>query len=248
MAELLHNSPETTAKDVKIELTLPKELKFLNATTSQGRCELTGNKVVCPVGDLSIVNSDDVSRVTVDIDAELVDLGLLQTNAEIKVSASNHPEHRSVVRTSLFLAGVVVDGVILLDITGSMGEELQAVISAVREKLTQQYAGGAKPLIALVTFRDTVKLESASTDLNILLKALERLEASEGGLCAEASAEALELALEHLKPQGTIIFASDAPPYEDTDIEALKAKIVEKQANFIPILTKSDCAANELAQ
>ncbi len=62
----------------------------------------------------------------------------------------------------------------------------------------------------------------------------------------EASAEALELALAHLKPNGVVIFISDAPPYPGTDIEALKAKIIAKQANFIPILTKSDCASNEL--
>jgi hypothetical protein len=79
-----------------------------------------------------------------------------------------------------------------------------------------------------------------------LLGALEKLEASGGAECPEASAEALDLALDHIKPNGIIIFASDAPPYDGTDIDALKAKIVEKQADFIPILTKSDCSSNEL--
>jgi hypothetical protein len=91
-----------------------------------------------------------------------------------------------------------------------------------------------------------VKFEAASTDLNVILQALEKLVASGGGLCEEASAEALELALAHLKPNGVIIFVSDAPPYVGTNIEVLKAKIIAKQADFVPILTKSDCASNQL--
>jgi hypothetical protein len=58
----------------------------------------------------------------------------------------------------------------------------------------------------------------------------------------------LDLALNHLKPNGIILFSTDAPPYPDTDIEALKAKIIARQANFIPILTKSDCGINGLTQ
>jgi hypothetical protein len=129
-----------------------------------------------------------------------------------------------------------------------MDEELEAVKKAIREKLTQQYEGGAKPVIALVVFRDDVEIKAISADLNVLLDALNQLQAKDGGLCPEASAQALDLALDHLKPNGVIIFVTDAPPYDGTDIDALKAKIVAKQANFISILTKSDCATNQLSQ
>jgi hypothetical protein len=247
-AELLNNSPQTAAENVIAEITLPTEVKFLGVTATQGTCELAGNTVICQLGNLSIVNSDDVSRVTIDLDVELADLGLLQLSAETRVYANNLPEHRDVIRTALLLADVQVDGAILLDVTGSMGEELQSVIKGVKKQLDKEYAGGKSPLIALVSFRDSVKLEAVSTDFNVLLKALGKLEAKGGGLCAEASAEALTLALNHVKPGGTIVFASDAPPYDGTDIQALKAEITAKQAVFIPILTKSDCAANELAQ
>lgn len=246
-AELLSTAPELTATDVKAEITLPTEVKFLQAVATQGNCENVSNKVTCALGNLSIENSDSISGVDIAIDVELIDPGLLQLNAETKISAANYPEHHEVIRTALYLADVQVDGAILLDITGSMGEELEAVKRAIKNKLAEQY-NGAKPLIALVSFRDAVKFEAASTDLNVLLQVLEKLQASGGGLCEEASAEALELALAHLKPNGTVIFISDAPPYPGTDIEKLKARIIEKQANFIPILTKSDCAPNALTQ
>jgi hypothetical protein len=116
-----------------------------------------------------------------------------------------------------------------------------------RGELNQQFENAAKPVIALVSFRDSVKIEVISDDLNILLKALEKLEAKDGGLCPEASAQALDLALDHIKPNGLILFVTDAPPYEGTNIEALKAKIVAKQANFVPIVTTSDCATNQLS-
>jgi uncharacterized repeat protein (TIGR01451 family) len=246
-AELLNNAPETTATEVKAEILLPSTVKFVQATASQGSCEPVDQKVACDLGNLSVTKSDDVSRVNIDIEVELGQ-DLVQLNAETKISAANYVEHRDIISTATVLGDGKVDGIILLDITKSMDEELEAVKKAIREKLTQQYEGGAKPVIALVVFRDDVEIKAISSDLQILLDALNQLQAKDGGLCPEASAQALDLALDHLKPNGVIIFVTDAPPYEGTNIEALKAKIVEKQANFISILTKSDCAANDLSQ
>jgi hypothetical protein len=245
-AELLNNAPETVATAVKAEIMLPSEVKFLQAVASQGQCELNGNKIVCDLGDLSVANSDAVSRVNINIDAELGQ-SLVQLNADTKVYATNYPEHKDVISTATLLGDGKVDAILLLDITASMGEELQAVIHAVKQKLTQQFENAAKPVIAIVTFRDSVKIEVVSDDLNVLLKSLEKLEAKDGGLCPEASAQALDLALDHIKPNGLILFVTDAPPYDGTDVEAIKAKIVEKQVNFVSIPVISDCATNQFS-
>lgn len=241
--ELLHNAPQPIAKNVIWTLSLPDGVKFMTAQATQGTCSSQNQLVTCQLGDLSVEDPDNISKVTIEVDATLEDPGLLSLTAESKVFSEGYAEHIDFVRTAVVLGDAKVDGAILLDVTGSMGEELQAVIRAVKTKIQQQF-GGKNALVALVSFRDSVRIESVTTDPNVLLKGLEKLEAKDGGTCPEASAEALQLALKHLKPNGTIIFVSDAPPYPDTDIEVLKQMIVEKRVNFIPILTISDCASN----
>ncbi|MDM8564882.1 hypothetical protein QUF74_04440 [Candidatus Halobeggiatoa sp. HSG11] len=62
-------------------------------------------------------------------------------------------------------------------------------------------------------------------DLNILLKAVESLTARDGGMCSEASADALILGLNHLKQKGTLIFITDAPPYDDAETQTTLEQI-----------------------
>jgi len=243
--ELSAYSP-TPATGIILTSYLPNGVELKSAQTEFGSCDVSNAPTItCQLNDLSVSNAGDISRATIDMDVVLKDPGLLFLVHEAKVTANEYSAHINRTRTAVYLPDIKVDGVILLDITNSMDEELQAVIRALKQKITEQYKDG-NPLIALVTFRDSVKVEAATTDLSLLLGALEKLEASGGGECPEASAEALNLALDHIKPNGIILLATDAPPYDETDIEALKAKIVAKQANFIPILTKSDCASNDL--
>lgn len=243
--ELSAYAPTPTATGVTLTSYLPQGVELKSAQTEQGSCDISkAPTITCQLNDLSVANPGDTSKATVDIDVVLQDPGLLFLVHEVKVSANEYPVHVNRARTAVYLPDVKVDGVILLDITNSMDEELQAVIRALKAKILEQSQEGKNPLIALVTFKDSVKVEAATTDLNLLIGVLEKLQVGGGGECPEASAEALELALDHIKPNGLIILATDAPPYDGTDIEALKAKIVEKQANFIPLLTESDCEIN----
>jgi len=231
--QLSDKAPDAEVTDVVFSLNLPNGV---TATRIPATC--TGNGgISCSLG--TIARGASVKLDT--IQASLGELMLLQLSTEFKVTGTNYPEAKDVVRTNILLGDAKVDAVILLDTTGSMQDELDAVTQAV-EKV------GINPdaHVALVSFRDDVKLETLTNSRDELLKALKKLKANGGGECPEASAESLNLALDHIKPNGIIIFASDAPPYPGTDIEKLKARIVEKQANFIPILTKSDCASNEL--
>jgi len=70
------------------------------------------------------------------------------------------------------------------------------------------------PLTALVVFRDEVTLKAVTTDLSLVEKAINDMEASGGGTCPEASVEALDVATTHVKKGGTIFFVTDASPYE----------------------------------
>jgi hypothetical protein len=232
---LSEKAPDAEVTDVVFNLSLPKGII---TTQLPATCTANDGIISCALGTLA--RGAPVKLDT--IQASLGELMLLQLSTEIKVTGANYPETKDVVRTNILLGDAKVDGIILLDTTGSMQDEMDAMTQAV-EKI------GIKPdtYIALVSFRDDVKLEVLTSDRDELVKALKKLKADGGGECPEASAEALNLALDHIKPNGIIIFASDAPPYPGTDIEKLKARIVEKQANFVPILTKSDCAPNQLS-
>jgi hypothetical protein len=232
--QLSDKAPDAEVSDVVFSLNLPKGV---TATQTPETCSANDGIISCPLGTVA----RGVPVKLGSIQASLGTAMLLQLSTEFKVTGTNYPETKDVVRTNILLGDAKVDGIILLDTTGSMQDEMDAMTQAV-EKV------GIKPgtHVALVSFRDDVKLETLTSDRDELLKALKKLKADGGGECPEASAEALNLALDHIKPNGIIIFASDAPPYPGTDIEALKAKIVAKQANFIPILTKSDCASNKL--
>jgi hypothetical protein len=231
--QLSDKAPDAEVTDVVFSLNLPN-----GVTATQIPATCTGNGgISCALG--TVARGASVKLDTIQV--SLGELMLLQLSTEFKVTGTNYPEAKDVVRTNILLGDAKVDAVILLDTTGSMQDELDAVTRAV-EKVGIKLGA----YVALVGFRDDVRLEALTSERDELVKALKKLKADGGGECPEASAEALNLALDHIKPNGIIIFASDAPPYPGTDIEKLKAKIVAKQANFIPILTKSDCASNEL--
>ena len=64
-------------------------------------------------------------------------------------------------------------------------------------------------------------------------------------MCPEASADALLLGLSHLKQKGTLIFVTDAPPYDDAEtqatLEQIKQLLIDKEINRIPIMAEVNC-------
>jgi hypothetical protein len=59
--------------------------------------------------------------------------------------------------------------------------------------------------------------------------------------CPEASAEALEVAIRHVKPGGIIALVTDASPYDDADLVAISEGLKEKAIKFNPFIT-GDCS------
>jgi hypothetical protein len=99
-------------------------------------------------------------------------------------------------------------------------------------------------LTALVVFRDEVTVKAVTTDLNLIAEAIDNMAASDGGTCPEASVEALDVAITHVKEGGTIFFVTDASPYYDADVAAIIEYFEAKNIQLHVIIT-GDCSNRE---
>ncbi len=243
--ELNDNAPTDMATGIVLKIKLPTGLRLENAP---GNCDTsTLPMLICQIDDLSIADPGDISHVTVNFDVVLEELGLIKLIAKSELSADGYDTHIYKTRAEIDTRGIEVDGVVTMDVTNSMNDQLNGVIKEVKKRITEGFANGDTPFVAIVTFRDEddIKLVAATRNLATLLEAVESLEARDGGLCPEASADALVLALNHLKQQGTLIFITDAPPYDDAEtqatLETVKELLDSKDINFVPIISEVDC-------
>ncbi|RKZ42611.1 MAG: hypothetical protein DRQ41_06810 [Gammaproteobacteria bacterium] len=132
-----------------------------------------------------------------------------------------------------------VDFAIVIDVTGSMEPEMNGTKSAVNNFI-EGLEPSQVPLTALVVFRDEVMVKAVTTDLSLVEKAINDMKASGGGTCPEASVEALDVAITHVKEGGTIFFVTDASPYEDADVAGIMERMGTKGIIFNAIIT-GDC-------
>jgi hypothetical protein len=77
--------------------------------------------------------------------------------------------------------------------------------------------------------------------MTVLRDAIGRLRASGGGTCPEASYEAISFAIPHVKEGGTILFATDASPYEGSDVDDMIARLNSNGIRFNAMVF-GDCA------
>jgi hypothetical protein len=70
------------------------------------------------------------------------------------------------------------------------------------------------------------------------------LTASGGGLCEEAAVEALLVAIPHTKVGGDILFATNASPYADADVDKVIELLRSKGIRFNAMIT-GDCSMQE---
>ncbi len=240
--ELSHNAPTTTATGVKLVLHLPSGVELKSVNTDYGLCDTSKlPTLICELTDLSIDSADSVNQVTVNVDVALKDAGLLLLTHEAKVTANEYPSHTDRERTKIVIPeGIEVDIAFVIDVTGSMQEEINGVVRALEAFIAEIEASDA-PLVALVVFTDDVKVNAFTRDLKILESAILKLKASGGGSCPEASVEALMIAIPHLKAGGYILFATDAAPYPDADVEKVIALLTAKGIRFNAMIT-GDCS------
>jgi len=72
---------------------------------------------------------------------------------------------------------------------------------------------------------------------HLCTNAVEKLKASQSGTCPEASAEALNKAIDHVEDFGTILFVTDASPYNDADIDALIERLLSHKIRVNVIMS-----------
>ncbi|MDM8558134.1 carboxypeptidase regulatory-like domain-containing protein [Candidatus Parabeggiatoa sp. HSG14] len=232
----------TPATDVQLVTRLPHGVELLAIKTDYGSCDTSDMPtIICDLVDLSLDNPDDVSHITVTMDAVLKDPGLLLLTHEAKVSANEYPVHLFRERTDILIGnGVEVDIAFVIDVTGSMQEEINAVVRAMRDFIAELDTT-TTPSIALVIFRDEVTVKAFTGDINLLADAINDIEASGGGTCEEASIEALQVVIPHVKEGGAILFATDAAPYPDTNIQSVIEMLRDKGIRFNAMIT-GDCS------
>jgi uncharacterized repeat protein (TIGR01451 family) len=239
--ELSHYAP-TDASGVTLVSQLPKGVELKSITSDYAVCDTSAlPQITCQMTDLSVASADSVSQASVEMDVALQDAGLLLLTHEAKVTANEYPAHTDRERTKIFIPeGIEVDLVFVIDVTGSMQEEMNGVIKALKEFIAEIDAETA-PLMALVTFQDEVKIAAFTQDLNVLVSAIEQLQAKGGGTCPEASVEALLVAIPHTKAGGDILFSTDASPYADAEVEKVIELLRAKGIRFNAMIT-GDCS------
>ncbi|OQW91308.1 MAG: hypothetical protein BWK78_05005 [Thiotrichaceae bacterium IS1] len=241
--ELSDKAPTPTATGVKVVTQLPKGVELQQVTTDHGTCDSSAlPTLTCQLNDLSIANASDISHANIEIEVQLQDAGLLLLTEEAQVTANEYPTATAKQRTKIFVPpDLKVDLALVIDTTNSMQGEINGVIKAIKDFLAQQVDASQSPLMVLVEFKDDVRVRAFTKDMTMMLKAVEGLKAEGGGLCPEASVEALNIALDHVKDNGVIFFTTDASPYDEANMKALLGRLQVSKVKLNAAVT-GDCA------
>lgn len=244
VVELSHYAP-TDATGITLVSQLPSGVELQSITSDYAICDSSAfPQITCQMTDLSVANANSVSHATVEMDVALKDAGLLVLTHEAKITAHEYPAHLVRERTTIFIPeDIQVDLAFVIDVTGSMQQEMNGVIRALT-KFTKEIDPSTAPLMALLIFGDEVKVAAFTRDMDVLRGAIADLTASGGGLCEEASVEALLVAIPHTQAGGDILFATDASPYADADVEKVIELLRSKGIRFNAMIT-GDCSMSE---
>ncbi|HEW97329.1 MAG: hypothetical protein DRR16_06330 [Candidatus Parabeggiatoa sp. nov. 3] len=232
------------ATDIILNSYLPDGVELKSVNTEYGNCDTHNFPMIsCEITDLDVNSPNSISHVTVDIRVVLEDPGLLLLTHEARVSANEYPLHKIRERTEVDIGDSIVDMVFIVDDSGSMQAEINGVKKALIEFINA-IDSSKSPLIALITFKDDVKVRAFTRNLEVLLTAINALKASGGGTCEEASVEAINIGISHTKEGGFILFVTDASPYEDADVEGTIERLRSKGLVFNPMIT-GDCSQED---
>ncbi len=232
----LNDKAPTKATEVELKITLPNGVELQAINTDYGNCDLSQRPIlICSLSDLGGI--DNIRQIPVHIEVRLKDAGLLLLTLAAQITAKDYPVHTDRERTELSIGDIEVDFALLLDVTASMQTEIAELLEAV--KRSEEWVKGE---LVLITFRDEVTVKALTQDINVLQTALEQLEAKGGGSCPEASIEALQVAISHVKPGGTIFLITDASPYPDANIESVIEQLLSKGIRLHAQIT-GDCSS-----
>jgi uncharacterized repeat protein (TIGR01451 family) len=236
-------APTGQASEVVLTVELPRGVELTSLSTDNGLCDTSAlPTITCELVDLPI--EENRRAITVNLEVALTDPGLLFLINQASVKAYGYATHTSRERTKVFIPpDYKVDMVLVIDVTRSMQEEMNGVKKALTQ-FTTEFEASQFPLTALVVFRDEVTLKVLTTDVNLLVTEIGKMKATDGGACPEASFEALDVAIAHVKDGGTVFLVTDASPYPDSDVAGAIQRLRDKGIRLNTMIT-GDCS-NEL--
>jgi len=233
----LDDNARSKATGVQLITHLPVGIGLKSIITDYGNCDTKHlPKITCFLNDIAPSNF-----VTINLTSIVKDIGLLIFSQKATVTANEYPPSTVKKYTQLVVPiDIRADVAIVIDVTNSMQEEREGLIKAVSDFI-KEISKDSNPTITLITFRDEVSITAFTKDQDVLIESMKRVKFYGGGSCPEASVEALNMAISHVKEGGYILLATDASPYDTSDIEATSEFIQKKDIKLTPIIT-GDCS------
>ena len=148
---------------------------------------------------------------------------VLSLSVETPITSGLHTLHLDLKRNGLWFSEqgnggwpdaeikVYVAGTIafVIDDTGSMVNEIGAVKSTINQKVDAFFERGINPIYHLITYKDYVDYQGATSDPSIIKEMINNLTASGGGSCPEEMLGALE-AVAQMAPNSEAFVMTDA--------------------------------------
>jgi hypothetical protein len=131
-----------------------------------------------------------------------------------------------------------------------MAEELASMTTTLTKFIAEAkktLPSGTNLVMELITFKDVVTSRIVTNDMDLLLKQVKTLKAEGGDKCPEASIEALNLAISHLKKGGRIVLATDASPYSNANVAQTRTSLIAKKIK-LDALVSGECSPTRIYQ
>ncbi|MDM8569333.1 PKD domain-containing protein, partial [Thiotrichales bacterium HSG1] len=215
----------TAMTGVKLAIQLPKGIDYQPIAN----CVIDDLLIAtCDIGDMEID-----SEATINVSGTITDGMLLSMIAIAKINDQTEVYTHTAKKTTKVHVPVdsdfKIDMCVALDITGSMSEEINGVKEATKKFVKDHLPADQSILMALVVFKDNVKVSALTRDANAFKEAVNKLKVSGGGDCKESSAIALHECAKYLKNEGVLLIATDAPSHAtDAELDTVINTLVGK--------------------
>lgn len=234
------------AEDAEVKMFLSSGVRFVSADVKDdmGNCQGSSQIVTC---NLNSIEADNYAMI--EITAKALHSGNQQYT--VQATATNFDPIK-IVRSVNIVNPVIpgsIDLAFVVDITGSMQNDINAVVEALTQIITDIETNGQNaPMVGLITFKDDIVSITTTDDLRQIIRELQAIKPSGGNerfYCPEASVQAIAKALELLNVGGEMFVVTDAAPHPDTDIDDTKDASNAKQ--IAPkFYLSGDCTTFEL--
>jgi uncharacterized repeat protein (TIGR01451 family) len=232
------------AEDVSVSLNLPAGVSFVSAELENGNCQHSNNVVTCNLNPIAV---DSAEKIVITATALH---GGMQTH-RIIATASSFAEVTFTGNVNVVSPNVpgAVDLAFVVDTTGSMQDDIDAVIAALVAVIQDIETNNQNaPMVGLIEFKDDIVKVTTTDDLRQIIRELQAIVPGGGNdrfYCPEASVQAMAKAVELTTSDGRIILVTDASPHPDTSADEALAAMQAKNVTFDTFLS-GDCVSFEL--